>query len=59
MLIPEKNIVTTRAEVPLLTLIPCQLDIAVVAFQFRVAVPRRVSFAAQRALQSAMRPVFV
>ena len=39
--------------------IPVQLDIAVVAFQFRVAVPRSVSLAAQRALQSAMRPVFV
>jgi len=38
---------------------PFQLDIEVDAFQLRVAVPRRVSFAAQRALQSAMRPVFV
>ena len=39
--------------------IPVQLDIAVVAFQLRVAVPRSVSLAAQRALQSAMSPVFV
>ena len=39
--------------------IPPQADIAVVAFQFRVRVPQRVSFAAQRALQSAMSPVFV
>ena len=39
--------------------IPFQLDIAVVAFQLRVAVPRRVSFSPQRTLQSAMRPVFV
>ena len=54
----DKRILTTRCGVPN-TVIPCQLDIAVVAFQFRVAVPRSVSLAAQRALQSAMRPVFV
>ena len=40
-------------------MIPCQLDIAVVAFQLRAAVPRRVSFSPQRTLQSAMSPVFV
>ena len=39
--------------------IPSQADIAVVAFQFRVLVPRRVSFNPQRVLQSAMSPVFV
>ena len=38
--------------------IPVQLDIAVVAFQLRVEVPRS-SFAAQRASQSATSPVFV
>ena len=53
-----KSIAVTRCGVPL-KVIPCQLDIAVVAFQFRVAVPRRVSFSPQRTLQSAMRPVFV
>ena len=39
--------------------IPSQSGIAVVAFQFMVLVPRRVSLAAQRTLQSAMSPVFV
>ena len=38
---------------------PIQVDIAVVAFQLRVAVPRRVSLSPQRTLQSATRPVFV
>ena len=38
--------------------IPVQLDIAVVAFQLRVEVPRS-SFAAQRASQSATSPVLV
>ena len=40
-------------------MIPCQFDTAVVAFQLRVMVPRKVSFPAQRFLQSVMRPVFV
>ena len=40
------------------TVIPVQLDIAVVAFQLRVEVPRS-SFAAQRASQSATSPVLV
>ena len=48
----------TRSGVPL-KVIPCQLDIAVDAFQLREPVPRRVSFSPQRTLQSAMRPVFV
>ena len=39
--------------------IPCQLDIAVDAFQLREPVPRRVSFSPQRTLQSATSPVFV
>ena len=57
--IVEMNlIVVTRDGVPD-TVIPCQPDIAVVAFQLRMAVPLRVSLAAQRALQSATRPVFV
>ena len=54
----KKDISVTRRGVPDV-LIPCQLPIAVVAFQFRVAVPRRVSLAAQRTLQSAMSSVFV
>ena len=57
-----KMIDTTRegvVGVPALLEIPCQLDIAVDAFQLRVAVPRRVSFNPQRTLQSAMSPVFV
>ena len=53
-----KSIAVTRCGVPD-KVIPCQLDIAVDAFQLRVAVPVRVSLPAQRALQSAMRPVFV
>ena len=40
------------------TVIPVQLDTAVVAFQLRVPVPR-LSFAAQRASQSATSPVLV
>ena len=48
----------TRFGVPEIS-IPVQLDIAVVAFQLRAAVPRSVSLASQRALQSAMSPVFV
>ena len=48
----------TRCGVPPLP-IPDQLVIAVVAFQFRVPVPRRVSFNPQRTLQSATSPVFV
>ena len=55
----EMNLIlVTRDGVPD-TVIPCQLDIAVVAFQLRGMVPRNVSFPAQRFLQSAMRPVFV
>ena len=50
--------VATRCGVPD-RFIPRQLDIAVVAFQLRVAVPHRVSFSPQRTLQSAMSPVFV
>ena len=38
---------------------PFQLISAFVAFQLRVASPRRVSFSPQRTLQSAMSPVFV
>ena len=53
-----KLIPVTRGGVPD-TAIPCQFDTAVVAFQFRVIVPRNVSFAAQRASQSATSPVFV
>ena len=41
------------------TVVFCQLPIAVVEFQLRVPVPRRVSFSPQRTLQSAMSPVFV
>ena len=52
------RIARTRCEVPPVV-IPVQLVIAVVAFQFRVPVPRRVSFSPQRTLQSAMSPVFV
>ena len=48
----------TRCGVPS-SVIPFQFNIAVDAFQFRKAVPRRVSFSPQRTLQSAMRPVFV
>ena len=51
-------ITTTRCGVPP-SEIPRQLDIAVVAFQLREPVPRRVSFSPQRTLQSAMSPVFV
>ena len=54
----KREITVTRGGVPPVE-IPCQLDIAVVAFQFSVAVPRRVSFSPQRTLQSAMSPVFV
>ena len=39
--------------------IPSQSSTAVVAFQLRVAVPRRVSFSPQRTSQSATSPVFV
>ena len=39
--------------------IPSQIGIAVVAFQFMLVVPRRVSFSPQRTLQSAMSPVLV
>ena len=52
------NIDWTRCGVPP-NPIPIQLDITVDAFQFMVAVPRRVSFSPQRTLQSAMSPVFV
>ena len=55
---PGRRSHLTRCGVPPAE-IPFQLDIAVDAFQFRVEVPRRVSLAVQRALQSAMRPVFV
>ena len=55
---PRKRILVTRCGVPD-KLIPFQLDIAVVAFQLREPVPRRVSFSPQRTLQSATRPVFV
>ena len=55
----ERNpILVTRGGVPA-TVIPCQFDTAVVAFQFSVIVPRKVSFAAQRASQSATSPVLV
>ena len=53
-----KLILVTRGGVPA-TVIPCQFDTAVVAFQLRVMVPRNVSFPAQRASQSATSPVFV
>ena len=53
-----KLILVTRGGVPA-TVIPCQFDTAVVAFQLRVMVPRKVSFPAQRASQSATSPVFV
>ena len=56
--IAEMRIVPTCCGVPD-KLIPFQLDIAVVAFQLRVPVPRRVSLSPQRILQSAMSPVFV
>ena len=52
------RILVTRGGVPA-TVIPCQLDTAVVAFQLRVMVPRKVSFPAQRASQSATSPVLV
>ena len=52
------RILVTRCGVPT-NVIPCQLDIAVVAFHLREPVPRRVSFSPQRTLQSATRPVFV
>ena len=55
---PRMRIAMTRSGAPD-KLIPVQLDIGVVAFQFSVAVPRRVSFNPHRTLQSAMRPVFV
>ena len=55
---PMMRIVRMRCGVPP-KVIPCQLVIAVVAFQLRVPVPRRVSFSPQRTLQSAMSPVFV
>ena len=42
----------------LLTEIPFQFHITVVAFQLRVAVPRRVSFSPQRTSQSATSSVF-
>ena len=53
-----KLILVTRGGVPA-TVIPCQFDTAVVAFQLRVMVPRKVSFPAQRASQSATSPVLV
>ena len=53
-----KLILVTRGGVPA-TVIPCQFDTAVVAFQLRVIVPRKVSFPAQRASQSATSPVLV
>ena len=56
--VPVKLILVTRGGVPA-TVIPCQLDTAVVAFQLRVMVPRKVSFPAQRASQSATSPVLV
>ena len=62
MLVPWKRIARTREGsegVAVPRLIPCQLDIAVDALQSRVAFPWRSFFAAQRALQSAMSPVFV
>ena len=51
-------------EVTIVTPIPVQLPIAVVAFQLNWGlvlrlVPRKVSLPAQRTLQSAMSPVFV
>ena len=49
---------TTRCGVPPNEM-PTHVPIAVVAFQLRVPVPRRVSFSPQRTLQSAMSPVFV
>ena len=55
---PLKLILVTRGGVPA-TVIPCQLDTAVVAFQLRVMVPRKVSFPAQRASQSVTSPVLV
>ena len=56
--VAEMKIVRMRSGVPHM-LIPSQADIAVVAFQLREPVPRRVSFSPQRTLQSAMSPVFV
>ena len=56
--LPMKLILVTRGGVPA-TVIPCQFDTAVVAFQLRVMVPRKVFFPAQRASQSATSPVFV
>ena len=56
--LPMKLILVTRGGVPA-TVIPCQFDTAVVAFQLRVMVPRKVSFPAQRASQSATSPVLV
>ena len=53
-----KLIPVIRGGVPA-TVIPCQFDTAVVAFQFRGAVPRRVSLSPQRTSQSATSPVFV
>ena len=53
-----KEIDTTRWGVPS-NPSPLQPVIAVVAFQFGVAPPRKVFFSSQRALQSAMSPVFV
>ena len=59
MFVPKKYIDRTRCGVAPTNPTPCQLDIAVVEFQFRGMVPRNVSFPAQRFLQSAMSPVFV
>ena len=55
---PRMRIAKMRCGIPS-KLTPRQLDIAVVAFQLREPVPRRVSFSPQRTLQSAMSPVFV
>ena len=55
---PMMRIAMMRSGVPP-EVIPCQLDIAVVAFQLRGPVPRRVFLTPQRTLQSAMSPVFV
>ena len=57
-IVEKKSILVTRGGVPA-TVIPCQFDTAVVAFQLRVMVPRKVSFPAQRASQSATSPVLV